>query len=275
MKQRFFHIGIAIVFLAIVGFAARGFLRSRPDQNIPVKSMRSWQQADAPLGFLVNDAPPDFDPRFIQLTAFERASIPTVTHMSEAMGSEHGALTYNAQPFWSDNSKRGGHHSGDDLNGIGGMHTDLGDPVYAIAHGRVVYRGIPSPGWGNTLILAHRTSKETKESIQLSMYAHLQHTRAAYGDLVYRGETIGTVGTAKLRYIAHLHLEMLNSTGVPIGRGYVEDPGTRINPSATIGAQDSLTADSLYPTPLSIVLTDILNKQNKGVFIQHQITPIK
>ena len=132
--------------------------------------------------------PAPFDPRFIQLTAFERALIPTATRMAAAMGSQHGALTYNAQSYWSNNPKRGGHHTGDDFNGIGGMNTDLGDPAYAIASGLVIYRGEPSPGWGKTLILAHR---DLQGNILLSMYSHLDKSFAAHGTLVHMGETIG------------------------------------------------------------------------------------
>lgn len=272
MKQRLFQLGILVLFLAIGAWAARGFLQNRPDKTIPVKSMKTWQDADAPLGFSVDDHTPDFDPRFIQLTAFERARIPISSRMSAAMGTEHGALTYNAQPFWSNNAKRGGHHSGDDINGIGGMHTDLGDPVYAIANGLVIYRGEPSPGWGNVLILAHRTPMG---KIQLSMYAHLQKMHVAYLDLIYRGEIIGTVGTANLHYIAHLHLEMLDSTGVPIGKGYTDEPAERINPTTTITAQDSLSGDFLYTTPLAIVLEEKLSGQNENISIQHKKNPTK
>jgi len=255
MKQRYFNLAVAVIFIAVAGLVARGFLHSRRNPDIPVKSMDSWQQADAPLGFPVNGKPSDFDPRLIQLTAFERLRIPTATQMSAAMGTEHGALTYDAQPFWSNNTQRGGHHTGDDINGIGGMNTDLGDPVYAIGNGLVIYRGEPSPGWGNTLILAHRTPQG---DIKLSMYAHLEHIRAAYGDLVHRDETIGTVGTAGLRYPAHLHLEMRDSSGIFIGRGYASAPGERLSPTATIAAHQGAQPDFLYPSPFSLVLADQL-----------------
>ena len=268
MKQRLFHLTVVIAFLAVAAMAARGFLRSRADKSVPLKSMDTWQNADAPLGFPIDGSEPSFDSRFIQLTAFERAQIPTATQMNEAMGTEHGALTYNAQPFWSPNPKRGGQHTGDDLNGIGGMNTDLGDPVYAIGSGLVIYRGEPSPGWGNTTILAHRNAEG---HILLSMYAHLQNIHVAYGDLVPRGDTIGTVGTAHLRYPAHLHLEILDSTGIHIGRGYRADPqqaGESINPSATIAKNQSLSGDHLYSSPLDIVITEKRSERLENISIQ-------
>lgn len=265
MKQRLFHIGIAAIILMVIAVAARGFLQSRPAKQIPVKSMNSWQDADAPLGFPVNQTPPPFDARFIQLSAFERLQIPTAPHLTEAMGTESGALTYNAQPFWSDNPKRGGHHSGDDLNGIGGMNTDLGDPVYAIGNGLVVYRGEPSPGWGNVLVLAHRM---TSGDILLSMYAHLDQIHTAYGDIIPRGKVLGTVGTANLNYPAHLHFEMLDSTGVYIGPGYLKKSRDRLDPNATLRQYSGLEASSLYSPALATVLNEQLANLRQNILIQ-------
>ena len=169
------------------------------------------------------------------------------------MGSEAAALTYNAQPFWSDNTQRGGHHTGDDINGIGGMNTDLDDPVYAIANGIVIYRSEPSPGWGKTLILAHRSPQG---QILLSMYAHLNQNNSPFGDLVHLGEPIGTVGTANLNYPAHLHLEMRDSTGVHIGHGY--------------SSHQLSNSEHIHPSPLSIVLTERLKLQNEGLSIKNE-----
>ncbi len=269
-RQRLLHCFVAATFITIIGIVTLGYLRSKNDRSVPVKSMASWQTADAPLGFPLpsaQDAPAPFDSRFIQLTAFERATIPTATRMAPAMGSADSALTYNAQPFWSDNTQRGGHHTGDDINGIGGMNTDLGDPVFAIANGIVVYRGEPSPGWGKTLMLAHRTPQG---QILLSMYAHLNQNNTPFGDLVHLGQTIGTVGTANLNYPAHLHLEMRDSTGVHIGRGYTTRQGESINASQTIASHQHTNPEHIHPSPLSIVLAERLRRQNERMSIHNE-----
>ena len=267
MKQRLFHFTVIITFVIIAAFAGRSFLHNHSQKVVAIKSLNSWQNADIPLGYPINDTEPVFDSRFIQLNAFERATIPTITQMNAAMGTEQGALTYDAQPFWSDNSKRGGHHSGDDLNGIGGQNSDLGDPVYAVGCGLVIYRGEPSPGWGNTLTLAHRTPKG---NILLSMYAHLQKINAAYGDLLPRGNVLGEVGTANNRYLAHLHLEMLESSGVHIGRGYASHPGERISPTKTIAKHQSSSPQQLCPPPLDIVITERHDKLLENISIQSE-----
>ncbi|BDS06187.1 hypothetical protein NT6N_12270 [Oceaniferula spumae] len=285
MKQRIILCGIAVLFIVVAGIVIKGFIRSRSGYDVPVKSMATWQQADAALGYPLNAATilgdegqietaviPEFDPRLIQLSAFERATVPTATRMSAAMGSEHGALTYNAQPFWSDNAKRGGHHTGDDFNGIGGMNTDLGDPVYAVANGLAVYRGEPSSGWGNTLILAHRGKKG---ELLLSMYSHLDQIHAPYGSIISRGETIGTVGTANLNYPAHLHLEMHNSAGVHIGRGYTSSQGDRIDPVSVIAQHSVASPDRLHAEPLAIVTRENLADLHNRLTIKNQSAPDK
>ncbi|HAF03369.1 MAG TPA: hypothetical protein DCG89_06190, partial [Spartobacteria bacterium] len=72
------------------------------------------------------------DPAFRLPSPLELASLPTAARFDFPLGSENGAMTYNAQPFTKN------HHLGDDLNGIGGEDSDLGDPIYAIADGRVL-----------------------------------------------------------------------------------------------------------------------------------------
>ncbi|PID80453.1 hypothetical protein CSB20_07420 [bacterium DOLZORAL124_64_63] len=253
--QLLLHCLVAAIFILAIGAAVLGYTRSKNNRSIPVKSLKSAQQADAALGYPLppEHTPPPFDPRFIQLSAFERATVPTATCMTSAMGTAHGALTYNAQPYWSPNPKRGGHHTGDDLNGIGGMDTDLGDPVYAIANGLVIYRGQPAPGWGKTLILAHR---DKHGHLIQSMYSHLEKSFAPFGDLIHRGDTIGTVGTANRRYPAHLHLEIRTSSGIHIGPGYLTRPGEHTNPTKTISAHLPTPPDHLTTAPLATVLRD-------------------
>ena len=190
----------------------------------------------------------DVDHRMDWISPWRSARIPRALRFDPPLGSEHGGLVYNAQKFWEMNEKRGGHHEGDDLNGIGGMDTDLGDPVFATADGLVLYAGQPSPGWGNVAVIAHRAP----DGLTLhSMYAHMDRIDVKPGMLVARGGRIGTVGTANGHYPAHLHFEMRASDGVDIGGGYAMEPCNRLDPTATVAALRNAAPEELSPAPLA------------------------
>ena len=204
--------------------------------------------ADSPLVMPANGEP---DHRFHFLSAWQTAEIPRALRFDPPLGSNHGGLVYNAQKFWEMNDKRGGHHTGDDLNGIGGMNTDLGDSVFCTADGRVVYAGEPSPGWGKLVVIAHTAADGRPLH---SMYAHLHRIDVAPGALVPRGGKVGTVGTANGYYPAHLHFEMRTSDGVDIGAGYAMFPLNRLDPTATIAGLRNAGVDDLSPAPLARML---------------------
>lgn len=205
--------------------------------------------ADAPL-----EMPQvgEVDHRFHFLSAWQAVQIPQASRFDPPLGSNHGGLVYNAQKFWEMNHKRGGHHTGDDLNGIGGMNTDLGDPVFSTADGLVIYAGEPSPGWGKLVVVAHRAADGRPLH---SMYAHLDRMDVMLGSLIARGSQVGTVGTANGHYPAHLHFEMRASDGVDIGAGYAMFPLNRLDPTATISASRNAAAEELSAAPLKSLLT--------------------
>lgn len=193
----------------------------------------------------------EIDHRFDFPSAWQSAEIPLAVRFDPPLGTEHGGLVYNAQKFWEMNNTRGGHHTGDDLNGIGGMNTDLGDPVFSTADGLVLYAGESSPGWGKIIVIAHKT-RDGK--ILHSMYAHLNRIDVARGALVARGGKVGTVGTANGYYPAHLHFEIRASDGVDIGAGYAANPLNRLDPMGTISALRNAKDDELSPSPLARAL---------------------
>lgn len=220
----------------------------------PVQSLKTWQRADAPYGIPLKLDEPSvvqkFDPRMQLHSPFEAALIPKAPRFDAAMGTEHAALTYNAQGFMEANSTRGGNHTGDDLNGIGGQDSDFGDAVYAVANGLVVYSATPSAGWGKTIILAHRLPDGR---ILHSMYAHLNSIDVSLKSHIGRGAQIGSVGNADGRYLAHLHLEMRETDGLSPQTGYSSHAFDRLAPEATIVANRNAADDALNPSTLSIL----------------------
>ena len=200
--------------------------------------------ANSPLPMPAKGEP---DHRFHFLSAWETARIPRSLRFDPPLGSDNSGLVYNAQKFWEMNEKRGGHHTGDDLNGIGGMNTDLGDPVFCTADGLVVYAGEPSPGWGKLVVIAHQAADG--RPLQ-SIYAHLHRIDVALGALVPRGGKVGIVGTANGYYPAHLHFEIREGDGVDIGAGYAAVPLNRLDPLATVTFLRNAAADDLSQSPL-------------------------
>ncbi|MDQ6859764.1 MAG: M23 family metallopeptidase [Verrucomicrobiota bacterium] len=167
------------------------------------------------------------------------ASLPTAARFDFPLGSEHGAFAYNAQPFTQNR------HLGDDLNGIGGENSDLGDPVYAVADGRVIFAREGGPGWGKIVILLHAYEENGTRKYVQSYYAHLQSFSVALLDEVKRGQQIATVGNADGKYWAHLHFEMREFLTPFVGAGYREDTRGWLNPSEFIAKHRGAAEDDI------------------------------
>ena len=97
---------------------------------------------------------------------------------------------------------------GEDWDGVGGGDTDLGDPIYSIGDGIVVFARDVHLGWGNVVIVRHAFKEEGMIKHIDSLYGHLNSILVRRGQRVARGQEIGTMGTAHGQYDAHLHLEI-------------------------------------------------------------------
>ena len=212
-------------FLLVAGFVTAG-LYFYPTGRTTAKE--TTQQG----GFKRDPQQPLID-GLIPLRAKDLVEAPVVDGFQWPCGAPNGAMIYDAQPFGSMNRKRNGHHTGRDLNGIGGQNTDLGLPVCAAARGLVVYSGEPSPEWGNVVVLAHRMPDG---AIMQTLYAHMQQREAHVGQHVCRGQRIGSIGTAGGRYLAHLHFEAIPSLSMEAGMPGYHPDGTmnRIDPAELI-----------------------------------------
>ena len=138
--------------------------------------------------------PASVDPAFQVAPAILLASLPTAARFDFPIGSENGALAYNAQRF-TDNR-----HLGDDLNGIGGENSDLGDPVFVVADGSVLLAREAGPGWGNVIIVLHAYEENGTRKFVQSYYGHVDTILVRPRQKVRRGEQIATIGTANGRY---------------------------------------------------------------------------
>jgi len=111
-------------------------------------------------------------------------------------------------------------HFGEDWNGVGGGDTDLNDPIYSIANGVVTFAYDVRAGWGRVMIIRHayRDPATGKVKYVDSLYGHLRKMLVKVGDVVKRGQQIGTMGSNRGMYPAHLHFEIRHNLNIGMQR---------------------------------------------------------
>jgi len=75
---------------------------------------------------------------------------------------------------------------------IGGENSDLGDPIYAVADGRVLLARDGGPGWGNVVIVLHAIEENGARRYLQSYYGHCDEILVDAGNEVRRGQQIAT-----------------------------------------------------------------------------------
>jgi len=80
---------------------------------------------------------------------------------------------------------------------IGGK---IGNPIYTVDNGVVVYAGWSDWGYGNVIAVDHGETQ--------SLYAHLDSLNVGCGDFVYQGDLIGFMGSTGNSSGPHLHFEL-------------------------------------------------------------------
>ncbi len=144
------------------------------------------------------------------------------------VGKPNGTGYYKALNFGDKD------HLGEDWNGKGGGNTDMGDPVYSTGNGLVVFSKKVCCGWGNVIRIVHHMSGHQKHEYIETVYAHLNNLDVQAGEMVRRGQRIGSIGNADGRYAAHLHLEMRDFCGMSLGPGYSDNIFGYLDPSKFI-----------------------------------------
>ncbi|HRC27652.1 MAG TPA: M23 family metallopeptidase, partial [Alphaproteobacteria bacterium] len=94
----------------------------------------------------------------------------------------------------------------------GGLHNDginiaaaRGTPVKAAENGVVVYAGSGLQGYGNLVLIRHRDRWVTA-------YGHMDKVHVRKGDVLRRGQTIGTTGSTGSVDSPQLHFEIRRGT---------------------------------------------------------------
>jgi murein DD-endopeptidase MepM/ murein hydrolase activator NlpD len=135
---------------------------------------------------------------------------------------------------------RGLEHLGEDWNGNRGGNSDFGDYVYAMAGGVVFFTAHDQGGWGTVIRILHNYGTGQAPRYIESLYAHVSSSWVKVGNVVKRGDVIGTIGNAGGKYHAHLHLEMRMKPGKDLQCGYDGDTLGFVDPTAFIEAHRKL-----------------------------------
>ncbi len=162
------------------------FIAIRAGQKGPETESEGFVPARIGLLRVAPDA--IFDPAFAVLSPTELVLAPTAVDFDFPVGSEHGALTHLARSFQENGQ------TGEVFHGIGGSGADQDAPVFAVADGKVLYAGAPSPDRGNVVMLLHETGEG--EMIE-SVYGNLGTIRVPVGAQVRRGEILGRIASAE------------------------------------------------------------------------------
>lgn len=204
----------------------------------------------SPLPMPVKGAP---DLRFHAMSPWQMSIVPVATQLDFPSGTENGAFINRSRAFWNEEGQQGTHHSGEDLNGIGGNHTSLGDPVFAIGDGLVVFSGNSGSDLGKHVIVAH---KDTDGHVFQSLYAHLDQIETVKDSFIARGSRIGTIGIGEDGRPAHLHFELRSGNIVSPHAEPANLEVNFLNPSQWINASRNHASEKIAPAPLIRAIED-------------------
>lgn len=158
-------------------------------------------------------------PRPDPFEAYLRSDIPVADGFDFAVGDADGRGSYvdgagRTHDGWYVATSFGeeyrlGIHPGEDWNGTGGGNTDRGQPVHAIAAGRVTYAAQSGRLWGNIAVIRHVFFENHERREIHSVYVHMAGLAVRAGQDVKRRDVIGSIGQdPDGLYPAHLHLEL-------------------------------------------------------------------
>ena len=118
---------------------------------------------------------------------------------------------YKPHDLFDANGTYGRVHKGVDVGG------NMGDPVFAADGGTIYIEDHGAYSWGLHITLDHGGSK--------TLYGHLSEVLVKQGDLVSKGDVIGTIGSSGKSSGPHLHFEVIEN-------------GQRIDPDSVVDWND-------------------------------------
>jgi murein DD-endopeptidase MepM/ murein hydrolase activator NlpD len=174
--------------------------------------------------------------------------IPTVTGSLDtgftriADGFDFPVGKPEAEGYYKARGFRAGGHVGEDWDGVRGGDTDLGDPIYSVGDGIVVFARDVHLGWGNVVIVRHAYRDSGNVRYVDALYGHLNTMLVSRGQRVSRGQQIATMGTAHGQYDAHLHFEIRKNLEIGMSRSkFQKDFSNYYDPTQFINSHRHLS----------------------------------
>ena len=202
-----------------------------PSAAPPARVAQTNKQASPSASRLVDRQSREAEPSLPQPVSFsgQTAFVKLADGFDLPVGKPDAQGYYKARGFRSNG------HLGEDWDGVRGGDTDLGDPIYCIGDGVVVFARDCHMGWGNVVIVRHSYRESGAVRNIDSLYGHLQKILVHRGQAVKRGQQIATLGNAHGLYDAHLHLEIRKNIAIGMSRDkFAKDQGNYYDPSQFI-----------------------------------------
>lgn len=205
--------------------------------------------------------------RYLALAAFSlsvlSAGLPPVSAAEKTVvipladGFDYPVGPPDAKNYYKSRGFRPNGHLGDDWNGMGGGNSDLGDPIYSVGNGIVVLARDVRLGWGNCVIVRHAFKKDGKTQMVDTLYAHLQRVDVREGQVLKKGDRVGTMGNNRGMYLAHLHFEVRKNLNLGMDRSkYARDLSNYWNPTTFIASHRKLTGSGTARVPVDTFSKD-------------------
>jgi len=195
---------------------------------------------------------------FLLIAGLVASPTPKTARTRIADGFDQPVGKPDAKDYYMSRGFRAKYHMGEDWNGIAGGNSDLGDPVYSVAHGIVVLARDMRMAWGNLVIVRHTFIEDNQRKVVDSVYAHLEQIMVKEGQQIVRGQQVGTIGNNRGMYRAHLHFELRKNIYIGYNqRGFAGDlsnyyiPGAFINPRRKLsgGGRSGVVAVDTFNLP--------------------------
>jgi murein DD-endopeptidase MepM/ murein hydrolase activator NlpD len=177
----------------------------------------------------------------------------------------------DAQGYYKARGFRSHGHLGEDWDGIRGGDSDLGDPIYSIGDGVVVFARDCRMGWGNVIIVRHAYRENGSVKNIDALYGHLDSILVRRGQAISRGQKIATMGNAHGLYDAHLHLEIRKNIEIGMSRAaFARDFSNYYDPSQFILSHRQLqTSRGKYRIAMNTFTRDTLINWDTAQYYSH------